>query len=111
MGLHPSAAPASRLHRATGADGRRTIEGILYILITGCRWQDLPREYGRPPGPPKQRPEKLVADRGYDTYASVNPGNSERKLVHKTREIFPRHEAWDIVMFREGGLLFKTSEE
>jgi transposase len=30
------------------ADDRRTIEGILYILISGCRWQDLPREYGAP---------------------------------------------------------------
>jgi transposase len=30
------------------ADDRRTIEGILYLLITGCRWQDLPREYGAP---------------------------------------------------------------
>jgi transposase len=30
------------------ADDRRTIDGILYILITGCRWQDLPREYGAP---------------------------------------------------------------
>jgi transposase len=30
------------------ANDRRTIEGILYILITGCRWQDLPREYGAP---------------------------------------------------------------
>lgn len=28
------------------ADDRRTIEAILYILITGCRWKDLPREYG-----------------------------------------------------------------
>lgn len=30
------------------ADDRRTIEAILYILVTGCRWQDLPREYGAP---------------------------------------------------------------
>jgi transposase len=30
------------------ADDRRTIEGILYVLITGCRWQDLPRAYGAP---------------------------------------------------------------
>src|SRR5215831_3580436 len=30
------------------ADDRRTIEGILYVLTTGCRWQDLPREYGAP---------------------------------------------------------------
>ncbi len=28
------------------ADDRRTLEGILYVLITGCRWQDLPRDYG-----------------------------------------------------------------
>lgn len=30
------------------ADDRRTIEGILYVLITGCRWQDLPRGYSAP---------------------------------------------------------------
>jgi len=30
------------------ANDRRTIEGILYLLITGSRWQDLPREYGAP---------------------------------------------------------------
>jgi len=30
------------------ANDRRTIEGILYILITGSRWQDLPRQYGTP---------------------------------------------------------------
>lgn len=38
-------------HAHTGrprADDRRTIEGILYLLITGCRWQDVPREYGAP---------------------------------------------------------------
>ena len=28
------------------ADDRRTINGILYVLITGCRWQDMPRFYG-----------------------------------------------------------------
>jgi transposase len=30
------------------ANDRQTIDGILYVLITGCRWQDLPREYGAP---------------------------------------------------------------
>jgi transposase len=29
-------------------DDRRTVEGILYVLITGCRWHDLPRDYGAP---------------------------------------------------------------
>jgi transposase len=39
---HPARTGRSR------ADDRRTIEGILYVLITGCRWQDLPHEYGAP---------------------------------------------------------------
>lgn len=30
------------------ANDRRIIEGIIYVLITGCRWQDVPREYGAP---------------------------------------------------------------
>ena len=28
------------------ADDRRTLNGILWILRSGARWQDLPREYG-----------------------------------------------------------------
>ncbi|MGO8948023.1 MAG: transposase [Ktedonobacterales bacterium] len=27
-------------------DDRRTIDGIVYVLITGCRWRDLPGECG-----------------------------------------------------------------
>lgn len=30
------------------ADDRRTIEGIIYVLITGCRWQVQPPGYGAP---------------------------------------------------------------
>lgn len=30
------------------ADDRQTVEAIIYVLRTGCRWQDLPREYGAP---------------------------------------------------------------
>jgi transposase len=43
----PLLPPPARTGRPR-ADDRRTIEGILYVLITGCRWQDLPREYGAP---------------------------------------------------------------
>src|SRR5215471_4270368 len=39
--------PAARTGRPR-ADDRRTIEAIVYVLVTGCRWQDLPREYGAP---------------------------------------------------------------
>ena len=30
------------------ADDRKTLNGILHVLRTGCRWQDVPREYGSP---------------------------------------------------------------
>jgi len=30
------------------ADDRTTLNGILYVLKTGCAWQDLPRQYGSP---------------------------------------------------------------
>lgn len=28
------------------ADRRKTMDGIFYVLRTGCQWQALPREYG-----------------------------------------------------------------
>ena len=28
------------------ADDRKTINGILYVLFTGCNWRDMPRCYG-----------------------------------------------------------------
>jgi transposase len=45
--IQPLLPPRARTGRPRAND-RRTIEGILYILITGCRWQDLPRAYGPP---------------------------------------------------------------
>ena len=45
--IQPLLPPPARTGRPRAND-RRTIEGILYILITGCRWQDLPHEYGAP---------------------------------------------------------------
>lgn len=45
--IQPLLPPPARTGRPR-ADDRRTIEGILYVLITGCGWQDLPREYGAP---------------------------------------------------------------
>jgi transposase len=45
--IRPFLPPPARTGRPR-ADDWRTIEGILYALITGCRWQDLPCEYGAP---------------------------------------------------------------
>ncbi|MFI5424704.1 MAG: transposase [Nitrososphaerales archaeon] len=28
------------------ADDRNCINGILYILMSGCRWMDIPTKYG-----------------------------------------------------------------
>lgn len=30
------------------ADERTTLNGILYVLKTGCAWADMPRQYGSP---------------------------------------------------------------
>ncbi len=38
-------------HKGRGrprADDRKTLNGILFVLRSGCRWQDVPREYGSP---------------------------------------------------------------
>jgi transposase len=45
--LQPLLPPRSRTARPR-ADDRRTLEAILFVLKTGCRWRDLPREYGSP---------------------------------------------------------------
>ncbi|MDQ3521379.1 MAG: IS5 family transposase [Gemmatimonadota bacterium] len=45
--LQPLLPPPARTGRPR-ADDRRTLEAILFVLKTGCRWRDLPREYGAP---------------------------------------------------------------
>ena len=48
MGLHPPPPAATSTYWTTARTTVVQIEAILYVLITGCRWQDLPREYGAP---------------------------------------------------------------
>src|SRR5437667_7070836 len=45
--IQPLIPPHGRTGRPR-VDDRRTLEGILFVRITGCRWQDLPRDYGAP---------------------------------------------------------------
>jgi len=40
----PKPAPTGRPR----ADDRKTINGILFVLITGCKWADMPPTYGSP---------------------------------------------------------------
>ena len=40
--------PAAKRMGRPRADDRRTLEGILWVLRTGARWQDLPLEFGSP---------------------------------------------------------------
>jgi hypothetical protein len=43
--IKPLLPPRSRVGRPR-ADDRRIINGILYVLTTGCRWMNMPPEYG-----------------------------------------------------------------
>jgi len=43
--VEPYLPPRARTGRPRN-DDRSTINGILYILITGCRWMDMPGKYG-----------------------------------------------------------------
>lgn len=43
--IEPHLPPPARTGRPRN-DDRPTINGILYVLVTGCRWMDMPAEYG-----------------------------------------------------------------
>ena len=45
--IQPHLPPPKKRGRPRAQD-RRTINGILYVLRTGCRWQDLPPRFGSP---------------------------------------------------------------
>ena len=45
--IAPHLQPPKRMGRPR-ADDRKTLEGILWVLRSGARWQDVPREYGSP---------------------------------------------------------------
>jgi transposase len=40
--------PPPKVRGRPRADDRRTINGILWVLRSGARWRDLPRDYGSP---------------------------------------------------------------
>lgn len=40
--------PRKKRRGRARVDDRRTINGILFVLRSGCRWKDMPREYGAP---------------------------------------------------------------
>jgi transposase len=43
--IQPLLPPRARTGRPR-ADDRGTLNGILYVPVTGCRWMDTPKEYG-----------------------------------------------------------------
>jgi transposase len=45
--IQPYLPPPKKRGRPRAQD-RRTINGVLYVLHTGCRWKDLPPRYGSP---------------------------------------------------------------
>jgi transposase len=47
-GPHPTPFTYTQKARTPSAQDRPTLNGILYVLCTDCRWQDLPPRYGSP---------------------------------------------------------------
>ncbi len=45
--LEPLLRPRQKRGRLS-TDDRKTLDGILYVLRTGCPWADVPRKYGSP---------------------------------------------------------------
>jgi len=43
--IKPLLPPRSRVGRPRAGD-RMVLNGILYVLVTGCRWMDMPIQYG-----------------------------------------------------------------
>ena len=45
-GLIKPCIPPQPTVRQKRADDRMTINGIICVLMTGCRWHDMPKRYG-----------------------------------------------------------------
>jgi len=43
--IKPLLPPKAKIGRPR-ADDRRVLNGILYVLATGCKWMDMPPKYG-----------------------------------------------------------------
>jgi transposase len=43
--IKPHLPPQPRVGRKRAND-RKTINGVLYVLVTGCTWNDMPKRYG-----------------------------------------------------------------
>jgi transposase len=46
--IEPLLPPKAKIGRPR-VDDRKVINGILYVLVTGCRWCDIPRQYSAYP--------------------------------------------------------------
>jgi transposase len=46
--LEPLLPPLRQGRGRPRADDRNTLNGIFHVLRTGCRWEDVPRQYGSP---------------------------------------------------------------
>jgi len=44
--IEPHLPSPARTGRPRNDDDRRTVNGIVYVLTTGCRWMDMPAAYG-----------------------------------------------------------------
>jgi transposase len=109
--IRPFLPPMSRVGRPR-ADDRMVLNGILYVLTTGCRWCDMPAKYGSYKTAWRRlkelvdglsgRPRELYADAAYDTESirrclesmgiepniPVNPRNDRRPRPYNVERFF-----------------------
>jgi transposase len=109
--IRPFLPPMSRVGRPR-ADDRMVLNGILYVLTTGCRWCDMPAKYGSYKTAWRRlqelvdglsgRPRELYADAAYDTESirrclesmgiepniPVNPRNGRRPRPYNVERFF-----------------------
>jgi transposase len=71
MGIHKTLSSSTEPHTGRPhADLRKVMNGILYVVTTGCTWKDVPHKYDSKSketlGRPVNRPSKVTTDAMYD---------------------------------------------
>jgi len=73
--IRPHLPPQPKVGRKRAND-RQTINAILYVLITGCRWRDIPKSYGSYVTAIRyclEKVETMVSRRRMDKYSDRDP--------------------------------------
>ena len=79
--LVPLIPPAKPGGRPRTTDMRRMLDGLFYLVRTGCQWRHLPPPPAFPPWRTVYGYMRAFADAGFDSRAYVSPVNGPRAEV------------------------------